>query len=166
MEEKETFRAAVNDDEEDAKRARMNVCQLCWCALYPLSLSLSVAYSVFRSYDCRKRVALATARRRDPIVLFHWSIKQIDGRFGSSIVSWFLFCRWIFIWNCLLFLLYFAFLMVRLSLSLPLSLVTALTCSVISCRISRHTSGPALRSRGKSRPAKAWAIRGSSTAGA
>lgn len=117
----DNIRAALEDDEE-AKRGKMNCCTLCWYSLPCTMLSLDDTLTLLflRSYDFKQKVKLQAQRRRDPMPLFHWSIKEIDGRFGSSIVSWFLFARWAVVWNFVLFLLFLSFLVVRFSVFLQL----------------------------------------------
>eukprot|EP00698_Gefionella_okellyi_P022595 TRINITY_DN7504_c0_g1_i1.p1 TRINITY_DN7504_c0_g1~~TRINITY_DN7504_c0_g1_i1.p1 ORF type:complete len:859 (+),score=192.29 TRINITY_DN7504_c0_g1_i1:51-2579(+) len=87
-----TFRSANVDDESTAdakRRADMNCFQRCF-------------------HDTRKKIELHAARRRDTIPLWRDSIKTIDGRYGSSVVSFFIYMRWLFLLNFVLMLVWFS----------------------------------------------------------
>ena len=60
-------------------------------------------------YDARNKMKLHAARRRDPIPLWRVSLKTIDGRYGSSVATVFMFFRWIFLVNFYVFIIWFAF---------------------------------------------------------
>jgi hypothetical protein len=57
----------------------------------------------------RRRLQVYSQRRRDPNPLFRASLKEIDGHYGSSIVSFFVFSRWLIMLNIGLALLWLLF---------------------------------------------------------
>jgi len=53
-------------------------------------------------FDLKKWIDLQRTQRRDPVPIWRSAIKRIEGRFGSSNASFFVFLRWLFLLNCIM----------------------------------------------------------------
>ncbi|EDQ90806.1 uncharacterized protein MONBRDRAFT_6695 [Monosiga brevicollis MX1] len=56
-------------------------------------------------YDFRTWVQMQRHKRRDPIPIWRSAIKDIEGQFGSTLTSFFVFLRWLFLLNAMLAML-------------------------------------------------------------